>query len=160
VFRPQRNFQYDLADSELKICRSHEESERNKLEKLQEAIKNTEATIKQRTEEVAQLKRKIPLTENSLRGAHEELEGVKREEAQITKEIRQKRMHLEEVRSSMQMSRSRGKILDSLMQQKREGKCRGLYGRLVMSEILLCERDCKKKSVYRVTLAPLTRSTT
>jgi structural maintenance of chromosome 4 len=130
VFRPQRNFQYDLADSELKICRSHEESERNKLEKLQEAIKNTEATIKQRTEEVAQLKRKIPLTENSLRGAHEELEGVKREEAQITKEIRQKRMHLEEVRSSMQMSRSRGKILDSLMQQKREGKCRGLYGRL------------------------------
>ncbi|RZC39072.1 structural maintenance of chromosomes protein 4, partial [Asbolus verrucosus] len=127
---PEESKKYDLADSELSIANSHEESEKNKLEKLKESVQNAEVTITQRTEEVSQLKRKIPLTEKSLNDTLRELQAVRDEEVQINNEIKQKRMRLEETRSSMQMSRSRGRILDSLMQQKREGNCPGLFGRL------------------------------
>ncbi|CAH1155594.1 unnamed protein product [Phaedon cochleariae] len=121
---------FTLAESELKIYVSNEENERNKLENMKTEYETARSTINERTKQVSMLKKKIPATEKSLKEATDDLNKVKYEEAQVINEIRKNRSHLEEKRSSMQASQSRGKVLDSLMQQKREGKCPGLYGRL------------------------------
>lgn len=60
-----------------------------------------------------------------------ELQEMKVEEAQVITQIRQKRFQVGETKSTQQASRSRNRVLDSLMQQKRDGKCPGLFGRLV-----------------------------
>lgn len=56
---------------------------------------------------------------------------MKLKEAKVINEIRTRRTFLTEAKSEMQATRSRGKVLDCLLQQKREGKCPGLFGRLV-----------------------------
>ncbi|KAJ8970615.1 hypothetical protein NQ314_001150 [Rhamnusium bicolor] len=122
--------QFTLAESELKIYVSNEENEKSKFENLRNVYETAQATIEERTKQVALLKKKIPATEKSLGGATDELNAVKQKEAQIINDVRRKKAHLEERRNSMQASRSQGKVLDSLMQQKREGNCPGLYGRL------------------------------
>lgn len=77
------------------------------------------------------MKQKDVLTEKSLREARSDLERVKAEEYSVIQEMKSLRVKVEESRSSFQASRSRGRVLDSLMQQKREGALPGLYGRLV-----------------------------
>lgn len=125
------NFQFTLAESELKLCLSNEESEVKKLESLRETYETVKNTMQERGEEINLLKKKIPATEKSLREATNDLQKAKTEEAQLIDEVRKKRALIEERKSSMQASKSRGRVLDSLMQQKREGKCPGLFGRLV-----------------------------
>lgn len=123
--------QFTLAESELKLCLSNEENEKSKLVSLQSTYENNKQIIAERTEAVNMLKKKIPLTEKSLSSATEELNAVKYEEAQLITDIRKKRGALEETRSSMQASRTRSKVLDRLMEQKRNGRCPGLFSRLV-----------------------------
>ncbi|KAJ8924806.1 hypothetical protein NQ315_000960 [Exocentrus adspersus] len=122
--------EFTLAESELKIYISNEESEKTKYEHLKTVYENAKVTIQERTQQVSALKKKIPATEKSLKDATNELNEVRSREGQIIGEVRQKKLSLEERRSSMQASRSQGRVLDSLMQEKRNGKCPGLYGRL------------------------------
>lgn len=53
------------------------------------------------------------------------MEGENRE---VVRELRQK---VDEAKSSLSSNRSRGKVLDALMQQKKKGKIPGIFGRLV-----------------------------
>lgn len=45
--------------------------------------------------------------------------------------VRKLRQKVEEAKSSLAINRSRGKVLDGLLQQKKSGKIPGIYGRLV-----------------------------
>lgn len=130
-------FQYVLAESELKLCMTNEENEKKKYESLRTSYENATSLIKQRQEELAALKNKIPLTEKSLKEATSELSAVIKEEEKIRLEVKTKRTHLEESRSSMNASKSKTKVLDFLMKQKDDGKCPGLFGRLVSYFIYL-----------------------
>ncbi|XP_044758906.1 structural maintenance of chromosomes protein 4 [Coccinella septempunctata] len=121
---------YALAESELKLCMTNEENEKNKYETLKSSYESANSLIRQRQDELVALKTKIPLTEKSLRGASSELNAVRDEETRIRMEINKKRAHLEESRSSMNASKSKTKVLDSLMKQKEDGNCPGLFGRL------------------------------
>ncbi|XP_060526989.1 structural maintenance of chromosomes protein 4 [Cylas formicarius] len=121
---------FNLAETELKVYINSEENEKSKLDSLKTLYETSQSTIRERSQEIATLKTKIPKTENSLKEATEELHLIKQEEAKLVQEIRSNRMSLEEGRSSMQASRSSGRVLDSLMQAKRDGKCPGLFGRL------------------------------
>ncbi|CAH0546726.1 unnamed protein product [Brassicogethes aeneus] len=121
---------FSLAESELKIYVSNEVNERTKFEELTKLFVTNNETVEERTEAVKLLKTKIPATEKSLKETNDELNKVKLQESMIINEVRSKRHFLEEKKSSMNASRSRGRVLDSLMQQKREGKCKGLFGRL------------------------------
>ena len=47
------------------------------------------------------------------------------------------RVKVEEARSSMQAAHSQGRVLESLMNQKRNGQLPGIYGRLVRLMLLL-----------------------
>lgn len=67
-------------------------------------------------------------------------------------EIRQK---VDEAKSSLSSNRSRGRVLDALMQQKRHGKISGIYGRLV--KLLLPNRavTCTNYSSFTIELLEL-----
>ncbi|KAK5646128.1 hypothetical protein RI129_004592 [Pyrocoelia pectoralis] len=119
-----------LAESELNIYVSNEESEKKKLENIQKVHTNIKENISVKSKEINDLKKKIPTSKQTLKEAIDNLNRVKNQEGKLIDEIRTRRTSLAEVKSSMQASRSRGRVLDSLMQQKREGTCPGLFGRL------------------------------
>lgn len=53
---------------------------------------------------------------------------VDNETREVVREMRQK---VDEAKSSLSSNRSRGKVLDALMQQKKNGRIPGIFGRLV-----------------------------
>lgn len=59
---------------------------------------------------------------------------------EVVREMRQK---VDEAKSSLSSNRSRGKVLDALMQQKKNGRIPGIFGRLVKS--------CYNILIFRVT---------
>uniref|UniRef100_A0AAR5Q6Q8 Structural maintenance of chromosomes protein n=1 Tax=Dendroctonus ponderosae TaxID=77166 RepID=A0AAR5Q6Q8_DENPD len=124
------NSEFTLAETELKLCVAMEEKEQTKLAELQNLLQTSTATIQERTQQVTELKKAIPSLKKQLNEANVELVQVKQEEANLINYIRTERATLEESKSSMQASRSRGRVLDSLLKAKSEGNCPGLFGRL------------------------------
>lgn len=120
----------DLAESELNIYTSMEQAEKQKLQELQETYRKGSDAFKQRKQELTTLKSKIPITGKSLREANQELEKVKTREAHVTSKLKDMRVQFEEKRSAMNASRSRNRVIDALMQEKRAGRMPGLFGRL------------------------------
>lgn len=111
----------------------HTESEdksNEMLKNLERNINETTQTIKHNEVELQTLKKKIPLTEQSLQEATNDMRNVKKKQSQLHESIYKEKRQLEEIRSSMVASKSNSRVLDALMQQKREGKCPGLFGRL------------------------------
>lgn len=72
--------------------------------------------------------------------------------------VRQMRSRVEEARSAHAQSHSRGRVLDALMAEKRNGKLRGIHGRLVSSPIV--SLIILTLLTVRVTLAPLMKNMT
>lgn len=69
----------------------------------------------------------------------QELEQITQADVQSQQTVRDMRQKVEEAKSSLSSNRSRGKVLDALMQQKRSGKIPGILGRLVRtSSHLVC----------------------
>ncbi|KAI4470604.1 structural maintenance of chromosomes protein 4 [Holotrichia oblita] len=128
VLETQSAFQ--LAESKLKVYKKNEDEERRKFETLSHAYETVKKTIMEYSSSIKTLESKIPLTTKSLKEAMQQLEHAQANQRDLETEKRQKWTNLENCRSSMQASRSRGRVLDSLMQQKLEGNCPGLFGRL------------------------------
>lgn len=122
---------YDIAQSELELYISVEKVEKEKLESLQESVERTTSTLKERQKQLDLFERKIPATENSLKQAQDELNDAKRCEVEKVAQLKKMQMTFEEKRSAMQASKSRNRILDALMREKREGRMPGIFGRLV-----------------------------
>lgn len=119
-----------MADSEFKLHTESEDKHKKFLEDLERNISETDDTVNHHKEELVNLKKKIPLTEKSLEEATKDLRNIKMKESQLIDSISKEKRQLEEIKSSMVASKSRSRVLDALMQQKREGKCPGLFGRL------------------------------
>lgn len=88
--------------------------------------------------EIEELNTGIPQTEKQLQDAQLELDQVRKNEGAASKELRAHRSQVEELRSSMQASRSRGRVLDALMEQKQLGHLPGIFGRLVSLILSSC----------------------
>ena len=88
--------------------------------------------------EIEQLNTGIPETEKQLEDAKLELAQVRKNETAVSKELRAHRSQVEELRSSMQANRSRGRVLDALMEQKQLGHLPGIFGRLVSLILSSC----------------------
>lgn len=122
---------FDIENSKLQLYTSIEQTEREKLNNIKESLETTVNKIKQRTEQLDSLNKKIPATQKSLDQAKSEFQQVKDREIQMTSKLKNLRISYEEKRSAMQASNSRNKVLNSLMIEKREGRIPGIYGRLV-----------------------------
>lgn len=121
---------YDIAQSELELYVSVENVEKEKLENLRESLERTASTLKERQKQLTLFETKIPATERSLKQAQSEMNEAKTLEIEKTAQLQKMRITFEEQRSAMQASKSRNRVLDSLMREKREGRIPGIFGRL------------------------------
>lgn len=60
-----------------------------------------------------------------------ELQELTQEEIKLKGLVRDLFQKVEEAKSSLAMNRSRGKVLDAIIQEKKSGRIPGIYGRLV-----------------------------
>ncbi|KZC12771.1 Structural maintenance of chromosomes protein 4 [Dufourea novaeangliae] len=121
---------FNIAQSKLELCTSVESRERQKLEKLQNSLKLTSDTLVEKEQQLQSLQLRIPACQQNLIQAQQALEKVKQNEIEVTTRLKQMRISFEEKKSAMQASKSRNKIIDSLMREKREGRLSGIFGRL------------------------------
>ncbi|NXX18903.1 SMC4 protein, partial [Podargus strigoides] len=120
----------DVAQSELDIYLSRHNTAVSELSKAKESLTTTSETLKERKAAIKDLSIKLPQAEQALKEKENELEKLKREESSAKNLVQNLRKKVEEAKSSLAQSRSRGKVLEALLQQKKSGSIRGLYGRL------------------------------
>ncbi|KFQ75227.1 Structural maintenance of chromosomes protein 4, partial [Phaethon lepturus] len=120
----------DVAQSELDIYLSRHNTAVSQLNQAKEALMTTSETLKERKAAIKDIGIKLPQAEQELKEKENELEKLGREESGAKNLVRNLRQKVEEAKSSLALSRSRGKVLEALLQQKKSGNIRGLYGRL------------------------------
>ncbi|XP_075058170.1 structural maintenance of chromosomes protein 4 [Mixophyes fleayi] len=120
----------DVAQSELDIYLSRHKTALSQLNKAKEALNTASATLKERKSAIKELETELPKGEDDLKKKENEFETLVQEEIAVKNGVREIRQKVEEARSSLSANRSKGKVLDALIQQKKLGKIPGIYGRL------------------------------
>ncbi|XP_015225758.1 PREDICTED: structural maintenance of chromosomes protein 4 isoform X3 [Cyprinodon variegatus] len=122
--------QMDLAQSELDIYLSRHKTALSQLNAAKQTLQTTSDTLQERRPAIKDLQVQIPLKEQELKKDQEELEQLMKVDNDTRHVVRELRQKVDEAKSSLSSNRSRGKVLDALMQLKRSGKIPGIYGRL------------------------------
>lgn len=122
--------QMDVAQSELDIYLSRHNMALTQLNKAKETLQSTTATLRERKAAIKELQTSIPEREQELSKDEQELEKLAQVDVKAQGVVKDMRQKVEEAKSSLSSNRSRGKVLDALMQQKRSGKIPGILGRL------------------------------
>uniref|UniRef100_A0A8C5TY51 Structural maintenance of chromosomes protein n=1 Tax=Malurus cyaneus samueli TaxID=2593467 RepID=A0A8C5TY51_9PASS len=120
----------DIAQSELELYLSSYNAAVARLSQAQEALGNTSHTLKERKAAIKDITVKLPQAEQQLKEKENTLQKLEREESGAKDLVRNLRRKVEEAKSSLAQSRSRGKVLEALLQEKKCGNIPGLYGRL------------------------------
>ncbi|KJE90125.1 hypothetical protein CAOG_01474 [Capsaspora owczarzaki ATCC 30864] len=122
---------HDVCKTELALLDGKSEAAKAQLDAAQEQLTATQSTLSERQEaHKALLKRQVELTkkisesEASLAGAGKETEAA------LQQQVAAARAKVEEGKASILMSRSRGKVLDGILDLKRRNKIAGIEGRL------------------------------
>ncbi|XP_028162116.1 structural maintenance of chromosomes protein 4 [Ostrinia furnacalis] len=126
----EANKEYKLAESELKIYLSTEQKEAEKLENMREAYEKAAKDLDEKKALQQELNSTVPTNEKKLTELQTQLQTLKREESSVSGEARSLRAQLEESRQAMSANRSRGRVLDALMKEKKSGRLPGIFGRL------------------------------
>ncbi|KFQ30143.1 Structural maintenance of chromosomes protein 4, partial [Mesitornis unicolor] len=119
-----------IAQSELEIYLCSHNTAMSHLNEAKESLMTTSETIKQRKAAIKDIDAKLPQAEQELKEKENELEKMGRKESDVNSHVRNLRQKVEEAKSSLALSVSRGKVLEALLQQKKSGNIPGLYGRL------------------------------
>lgn len=122
---------YEIAKSKLDIYTSEEQTEKTKLQRLQESVTVTSKKLIENRSKLSAMEPKIPATEKSLQKAQKELDDLKARENEANNRLRNTRLQYDEQKSALQAGRSRNHILNALMEEKRNGRIPGIFGRLV-----------------------------
>lgn len=120
----------DLAQSELDIYLSRHNTALTQLNTAKQTLQTTSDTLRERRAALKDLEVQIPQKEQELKkddGALEQLMKMDNETKEVVREMRQK---VDEAKSSLSSNRSRGRVLDALMQQQKSGRIPGIFGRL------------------------------
>uniref|UniRef100_A0A3B4HD07 Structural maintenance of chromosomes protein 4-like n=1 Tax=Pundamilia nyererei TaxID=303518 RepID=A0A3B4HD07_9CICH len=120
----------DLAQSELDIYLSRHNTALTQLNTAKQTLQTTSDTLRERRAAIKDLEVKIPEKERELKKDEEELEQLMKTDNETREVVRELRQKVDEAKSSLSSNRSRGKVLDALMQQKKSGRIPGIYGRL------------------------------
>ncbi|KAM6442784.1 structural maintenance of chromosomes protein 4 isoform 2-T3 [Liasis olivaceus] len=121
---------FDMAKSELDLYLSGHNTAVSQLKATEDALQTASGTLKERLAAIKELESKLPQTEHELREKENELDKLVKEEAEIKYYIGDLRQKVEEAKSSLAINKSRGKVLEALIQQKKSGNISGIYGRL------------------------------
>lgn len=128
VNETQSNF--EVAQSELDIYLSNQQSEQARLDEAKKTLQANLSTVTERKAQVGDLERKIPQAEKELCQKQQELTKVFQKEQNLSADLHDRRIKVEEYRNSMSASHNKNAVLDALMQQKQKGKILGVIGRL------------------------------
>nr|XP_006637669.1 PREDICTED: structural maintenance of chromosomes protein 4 isoform X1 [Lepisosteus oculatus] len=120
----------DVAQSEIDIYLSRHNTALTQLNKAKEALQTATETLKERKSAIKELEIKIPKCEEELKRDEGDLDKILKTEGETMKVVKELRQKVEEAKSCLSSNRSRGKVLDALMQQKKSGKIPGILGRL------------------------------
>ncbi|XP_041125868.1 structural maintenance of chromosomes protein 4 [Polyodon spathula] len=120
----------DVAQSEIDIYLSRHNTALTQLNNAKEALQTTTETLKERKTAIKELETKIPKCEEELQKDEQQLIKIVKADGEIREVVRGLRQKVEDAKSSLSSNRSRGKVLDALMQQKKSGKIPGILGRL------------------------------
>ncbi|KAG7215613.1 hypothetical protein INR49_022139, partial [Caranx melampygus] len=128
----------DLAQSELDIYLSRHNTALTQLNTAKQALQTTSDTLRERRAAIKDLEVKIPQKEQELKKEEEELEKLMKMDNETREVVREMRQKVDEAKSSLSSNRSRGKVLNALMQQKKSGRIPGIIGRLYDVAISSC----------------------
>uniref|UniRef100_A0A2K6PWS4 Structural maintenance of chromosomes protein n=1 Tax=Rhinopithecus roxellana TaxID=61622 RepID=A0A2K6PWS4_RHIRO len=120
----------DVAQSELDIYLSCHNTAVSQLTKAKEALIAASETLKERKAAIRDIEGKLPQSEQELKEKEKELQKLTQEEINFKSLIHDLFQKVEEAKSSLAMNRSRGKVLDAIIQEKKSGRIPGIYGRL------------------------------
>ncbi|XP_047641640.1 structural maintenance of chromosomes protein 4 isoform X2 [Phacochoerus africanus] len=120
----------DVAQSELDIYLSRYNTAVSQLSKAKDALMAASETLKERKAAIGDIETKLPQTERELKEKEKELQKLTQEEINFKSLVRDLFQKVEEAKSSLAMNRSRGKVLDAIIQEKKTGRIPGIYGRL------------------------------
>ncbi|XP_030784001.1 structural maintenance of chromosomes protein 4 isoform X2 [Rhinopithecus roxellana] len=121
----------DVAQSELDIYLSCHNTAVSQLTKAKEALIAASETLKERKAAIRDIEGKLPQSEQELKEKEKELQKLTQEEINFKSLIHDLFQKVEEAKSSLAMNRSRGKVLDAIIQEKKSGRIPGIYGRLM-----------------------------
>ncbi|XP_033058660.1 structural maintenance of chromosomes protein 4 isoform X2 [Trachypithecus francoisi] len=121
----------DVAQSELDIYLSCHNTAVSQLTKAKEALIAASETLKERKAAIRDIEGKLPQTEQELKEKEKELQKLTQEEINFKSLVHDLFQKVEEAKSSLAMNRSRGKVLDAIIQEKKSGRIPGIYGRLM-----------------------------
>ncbi|CAB1423248.1 unnamed protein product [Pleuronectes platessa] len=120
----------DIAQSELDIYLSRHNTALTQLNTAKQTLQTTSDTLRERRAAIKDLEVKIPEKEQELKKDEGELEQLMKMDNDTREVVREMRQKVDEAKSSLSSNRSRGKVLDALMQQKKRGLIPGIFGRL------------------------------
>ncbi|KAF0884940.1 SMC4 protein, partial [Crocuta crocuta] len=120
----------DVAQSELDIYLSRHNTAVSQLSKAKEALTAASETLKERKTAIRDIEAKLPQSEQELKEKEKELQKLTQEELKLKNLVRDLFQKVEEAKSSVAINRSRGKVLDAIIQEKKSGRIPGIYGRL------------------------------
>ncbi|XP_067306033.1 structural maintenance of chromosomes protein 4 [Pseudorasbora parva] len=120
----------EVAQSELDIYLSQHNTAVSQLNQAKSALQEATHTLRERRAAIKDLHAKIPQSEEQLKKDEQELEQISEQDRQKRAQVGDLRQKVAEAKSSLSSNRSRSKVLDALMQQKRSGKIPGILGRL------------------------------
>uniref|UniRef100_A0A7N9AZL2 Structural maintenance of chromosomes protein n=1 Tax=Mastacembelus armatus TaxID=205130 RepID=A0A7N9AZL2_9TELE len=120
----------DLAQSELDIYLSRHNTALTQLNTAKQTLQTTSDTLRERHTAIKDLEVKIPEKEQELKKDEKELAQLMKVDNETREVVREMRQKVDEAKSSLSSNRSRGKVLDALMHQKKSGKIPGIFGRL------------------------------
>uniref|UniRef100_A0A2K6F5X8 Structural maintenance of chromosomes protein n=1 Tax=Propithecus coquereli TaxID=379532 RepID=A0A2K6F5X8_PROCO len=120
----------EVAQSELDIYLSRHNTAVSQLSKAKEALIAASETLKERKAAIGDIEAKLPQTEQELKKKEKELQKLTQEEINFKSLVHDLFQKVEEAKSSLAMNRSRGKVLDAIIQEKKSGRIPGIYGRL------------------------------
>lgn len=126
----EKESRLNYAQSELDHLTSVEVREQCKLDQMDQKLITASDSLRNKSEELAGHEKAIPDLKTKGAKAESDLQGVAQEYDALSGRIRGLRSSYEETRSAQAATKSRGRVHDALMQQKRTGAISGIMGRL------------------------------
>nr|XP_006820054.1 PREDICTED: structural maintenance of chromosomes protein 4-like [Saccoglossus kowalevskii] len=120
----------NIAKSEFELYKNQQNTMFSQLATAKKHLDHAVNTVQARKSSVQDLEKKIPAVEKELHQAKIDLQCAVEAEEKANESVRKNRVKVEETRSSLQSARSRGKVVDALMSQKKSGNIPGISGRL------------------------------
>lgn len=121
---------YSEAEKALEIMQQDETTESRKYESLRYSLEENKKQLEEKKSLLAESQTNIPKMKDDLLKKKHDLKALQDQEIEVSDNLRKVRAKLEENRSNAQAAKSNNRVLNALMNEKRDGRLLGVLGRL------------------------------